>query len=281
MTHAPRVIGSQEPWHGGAVAAGAECVLAPNPSAMTLDGTNTWVLGESGVVVLVDPGPADQEHLAAVRGALQRRELRPELILLTHGHADHSEGSVLFAEEFGVPVRALDPRHRYGTQGLVDGDVVEVGEVVLEVIATPGHSSDSLTFYLPDQQAVLTGDTLLGRGTTVVAWPDGSLADYLSSLARLRELAESRELTQVLPGHGPALPDPGGLLADYLAHRRERLEQVRSAVAAGARSVTDVVEMVYQPLPPGVYRAAMASAAAQWEYLAERGEVPPVEQQEE
>jgi glyoxylase-like metal-dependent hydrolase (beta-lactamase superfamily II) len=275
VSGAPAVIGSREPWSGGAVTPGAQCVLAPNPSPMTLDGTNTWILGGAGAAVVIDPGPADRTHLAAVRAALSRRDLRPALILLTHGHADHSEGARLFAQEFGVPVRALDPRHRHGAEGLHDGDVVAVGDVLVEVVATPGHTSDSLCFYSPSDQAVLTGDTLLGRGTTVVAWPDGSLADYLASLRRLQELADTRELARVLPGHGPALPDPAGLLADYMAHRLARLEQVRTAVAAGAASPADLVAAVYEPLPPGVYPAALASASAQWEYLQAHGDIPP------
>lgn len=270
MTKGP-LIGSTEPWGSGEVLATAECVLAPNASAMTLDGTNTWVLGERGAgAVIVDPGPADQAHVSAVRDALERRNQRPVVILLTHGHADHAGGAGTFAQELGVPVRALDPRHRHGSEGLGAGDVVWVGDLEVRVLATPGHSSDSLSFHLVNENAVLTGDTLLGRGTTVVAWPDGSLSDYLDSLQTLTVLTQEYGLTHALPGHGPATSDPGGLLADYLKHRHERLDQVRAAIEAGAASVADVVAMVYEPLPPGVYPAAYASAAAQWEYLTDR-----------
>ncbi len=275
MSGAPTTIGSREPWSGGTVTAEAECVLAPNPSPMTLDGTNTWVLGSSsGPAAIVDPGPADADHLAAVIRCVADADMRPTVVLLTHGHADHSQGAAMFAAEFRVPVRALDPIHRLGDEGLAGGDVVTVGDLAIEVIATPGHSSDSLSFVLPTSGAVLTGDTLLGRGTTVVAWPDGSLSDYITSLRRLQELADSRPLSMVLPGHGPALADPAGLLHDYIAHRNERLDQVRRAIAAGASSVADIVEMVYEPLPEGVRRAALASAAAQWEYLRAANEAP-------
>lgn len=271
MTGIPPVIGSTEPWSGGVALPTAVCVLAPNPSPMTLDGTNTWLLGESGgPVIVVDPGPDDPAHLAAVRAELDRRDQVPALILLTHGHPDHAAGARLFAAAFGVPVRALDPVHRLGSEGLEGGDVVAVGDVEAHVVATPGHTSDSLSFSLPRERAVLTGDTLLGRGTTVVAWPDGSLALYLASLERLRRLAAETDLAYALPGHGPTVADPATLLDEYLEHRMERLDQVRAALESGAQSVADVVELVYEPMPPGVYPAAYASAAAQWEYLTGR-----------
>lgn len=268
MTKGPVVIGSTAPWQSGAVLPTVECVLAPNASPMTLDGTNTWILGAPGSpVVLVDPGPSDPVHLAQVRQALAARDQSVATILLTHGHDDHSAGAALFADSLAAPVRALDPRHRYGSEGLATGDVVTVGDIEVRVVGTPGHSSDSLSFHLVAEQAVLTGDTLLGRGTTVVAWPDGSLSDYLTSLDRLRTLAEEHDLTHVLPGHGPALSDPLGVVRDYVQHRHERLDQVRAAIEGGAASVADVVALVYEPLPPGVYPAAYASAAAQWEHL--------------
>lgn len=268
MTRAPAVLGSTGPWDSGEVLPTAECVLAPNASPMTLDGTNTWILGAPGdAAVIVDPGPSDAGHLAAIEAALRRRDQSPAAILLTHGHHDHSEGARQLAELLGVGVRALDPRHRYGSEGLSAGDTVVSGTWELRVIATPGHSSDSLSFHLVREQAILTGDTLLGRGTTVVAWPDGSLRDYLRSLQDLKRLAEEHGLSHALPGHGPAIDDPLTLLDHYLQHRQERLDQVRAAIEAGAASVADVVDMVYEPLPPGVYPAAYASASAQWEYL--------------
>ena len=268
------VIGSTDPWQSGEVLQTAYCVLAPNASPMTLDGTNTWIIGTPGSsAAVVDPGPADHTHLRAVRQEMEHRDMRPEVILLTHGHADHSEGAARLAEMLRVPVLALDPRQGDGTVG--EGDVVEVGDVELAVVATPGHSSDSLSFHLVAERAVLTGDTLLGRGTTVVAWPDGSLGDYLASLETLRRLAHDRDLAHALPGHGPATSRPGELLSEYVQHRHERLDQVRASIEAGAASVAEVVAMVYEPLPPGVYPGAYASAAAQWEYLTGRSPQHP------
>ena len=164
---------------------------------MTLDGTNTWVLREpgGGRSVVVDPGPREA-HLAAV--AEHAGDVA--VVLLTHGHADHSEGARAFAERVGCGVRALDPEHRLGDEGLGDGDVVEVDGLEVRVVGTPGHTSDSLSFLLPAERAVLTGDTVLGRGTTVVAHPDGQLGAYLDSLHRLHALAEAQEVTRGLAG---------------------------------------------------------------------------------
>ncbi|MGZ4625302.1 MAG: MBL fold metallo-hydrolase, partial [Kineosporiaceae bacterium] len=164
-------------------------------------------------------------------------------------------------------VRALDPARRLGSEGLQGGDVVEVDGLVVEVVATPGHSGDSLSFILPDAGALLTGDTVLGRGTTVVAHPDGRLADYLDSLARLEDLAASRGLADLLPGHGPALPRPLDVVRSYRRHRAERLDQVRAAVAAGARTPREVVERVYADVPHDVWPAAELSVRAQLDYL--------------
>ena len=239
----------------------AGVVLAPNPGPMTLEGTNTWVLRDPGSesCVVVDPGPLHEQHLAdvAAQGPVA-------VVLLTHGHLDHSEGARRFAELTGAPVRALDPAHRLGDEGLGDGDVVAAAGLELRVLATPGHTSDSLSFVLQgDDPAVLTGDTVLGRGTTVVAHPDGVLADYLASLRRLRELGDAT----VLPGHGPELPSAGLAAEQYLAHRQARLDQVRAAVAAGAQTAEQVVETVYADVDPVLWPAATLSVRAQLAYL--------------
>ena len=156
------------------------------------------------------------------------------VVLLTHGHLDHSEAARSFAERVGCGVRALDPEQRLGDEGLGDGDVVAVDGLEVHVVGTPGHTSDSLSFVLPAERAVLTGDTVLGRGTTVVAHPDGQLGAYLDSLHRLHALAEAQDVTAVWPGHGPVIEDALGVLDFYLAHRRQRLEQVREALAGSA-----------------------------------------------
>lgn len=255
-------------WSGGPFGERARCVLAPNPDVMTLDGTNTWVLREpGGRSVVVDPGPEIASHLDEVASCAGD----VAVVLLTHGHLDHSEAARSFAERVGCGVRALDPRQRLGSEGLGDGDVVAVDGLEVHVVGTPGHTSDSLSFVLPQERAVLTGDTVLGRGTTVVAHPDGQLGAYLDSLHRLHALAEAQDVTAVWPGHGPVIDDALGALDFYLAHRRERLEQVREALRTLDPSAGDlarrVVEAVYADVDPVLWGAAELSVRAQIEYL--------------
>ncbi|MEU0625167.1 MBL fold metallo-hydrolase [Streptomyces rubiginosohelvolus] len=248
-------------------------VLAPNPSAMTLDGTNTWIVAEpdSDLAVVIDPGPLDDVHLRAVIEAVERSGRRVGLTLLTHGHPDHAEGAGRFAELTGTKVRALDAALRLGDEGLGTGDVITTGGLELRVVPTPGHTADSLSFHLPADRAVLTGDTILGRGTTVVAHPDGRLGDYLDSLRRLRSLTVDDGVHTVLPGHGPVLEDAQGAVEFYLAHRASRLAQVETAVEAGHRTPSDVVAAVYADVDRSLWPAAELSVRAQLEYLTEHG----------
>ncbi len=261
-------------WRGGQVTARARCVLAPNPGPMTLDGTNTWVLLEPGSseAVVVDPGPDDETHLRAVLDVVEGLGARVGTTLLTHGHADHSAGAARFARLSGSSVRALDPAHRLGSEGLAEGDVVRAGGLELHVVATPGHTADSLSFVVPGDAAVLTGDTVLGRGTTVVAHPDGRLDAYLESLERLRRLASGGEVATVLPGHGPVLDHAQQAIEHYLAHREQRLDQVRQAVRDGATTPGGVVERVYADVDRSLWPAAELSVRAQLDYLREQGE---------
>jgi glyoxylase-like metal-dependent hydrolase (beta-lactamase superfamily II) len=246
-------------------------VRAPNPGPMTLDGTNTYVLhGDSGVVV-VDPGPALPEHLEQV--AAVGRVL---LVVLTHGHLDHAEGAPELHDLTGAPVTAADPAHCRGDAGPLTGAPLELAGIRVEALRTPGHTADSVSLLVTrpgqagDDAALLTGDTILGRGTTVVAHPDGRLADYLDTLARLADLGAARTL-RLLPGHGPVRDDAARLAREYLAHRVERLAQVRAALAAGAVTARDVVETVYADVDRSLWPAAELSVRAQLEYLAERG----------
>jgi glyoxylase-like metal-dependent hydrolase (beta-lactamase superfamily II) len=254
----------------------ARCVLAPNPSPMTLDGTNTWLVAAPGSpsVIVVDPGPADHGHLRRVSALATRDGRRVEQILLTHGHADHSAGARQLAELTSAPVRAADPAHRLGDGGLGPGDVLTQAGCEIQVVATPGHSADSVCFLLPADDVLLTGDTVLGRGTTVIAG-DGNLGDYLGSLDRLRALADSAGLAALLPGHGPVLPDPAGTLDYYIGHRRDRLSEVTEALAAGDRTPAEIVARVYRDVDRSLWAFAEWSVRAQLDYLDERGHLPP------
>jgi glyoxylase-like metal-dependent hydrolase (beta-lactamase superfamily II) len=244
------------------------CVLAPNPSPMTLDGTNTWVIADpdSPAVVVVDPGPDDEDHLRRVLDVARADGRRVAHIVLTHGHPDHSAGAARFAEMSGAPVGALDPALRLGSEGFVPGDVLTAGGCELRVVGTPGHSIDSLSLLLTADGALLTGDTVLGRGTTVIGG-DGSLGDYLRTLDELHALADASGVGVLLPGHGPLLTDPAGVLDYYIAHRRERLDQVRAALAAGARTPGEIVAIVYADVDQALWPAAEWSVRAQLTYL--------------
>jgi glyoxylase-like metal-dependent hydrolase (beta-lactamase superfamily II) len=249
----------------------AWCVLAPNPSPMTLDGTNTWIIAEPGspTAVVVDPGPDDEGHLRRVLELACAGDRRVAQIVLTHGHPDHSAGAAAFAELSGAPVGALDPAFRLGSEGFGPGTVLTSGGCELRVVATPGHTADSLSLLLTADGGLLTGDTVLGRGTTVIA-ADGSLGDYLKTLDELRALADEAGLGVLLPGHGPLLADPAGVLDYYIAHRRERLDQVRAALEGGARTPAEVVAVVYADVDRALWPAAEQSVRAQLDYLAGR-----------
>ena len=254
----------------------ARCVLAPNPSPMTLNGTNTWLIAEPGgpSALVVDPGPDDEDHLRRVIDLLAGAGQRVAQILLTHGHRDHSAGAARLAALTGAPVLAADPAFRLGGAGLGPGDTLTAAGCDVQVVGTPGHTADSVCLLLPADGALLTGDTVLGRGTTVIA-QDGSLADYLVSLDRLRALADEARLQVLLPGHGPLLADPAGVLDFYIAHRRERLAEVAAALAAGDRSAAEIVARVYVDVDRGLWPFAEWSVRAQLAYLAGRGALPP------
>jgi glyoxylase-like metal-dependent hydrolase (beta-lactamase superfamily II) len=240
---------------------------------MTLDGTNTYVLAEPGrsAAVVVDPGPDDASHLRRVLADLAAHGQHAALVLLTHAHPDHAAGARDFADRAGCPVRAVDPAYRLGADGLSQGDRLVVEGLRVEVLATPGHTADSASLVLPDEPAVLTGDTVLGRGTTVVAHPDGRLGDYVTSLRRLEHLATQLPQASLLPGHGPAGAPLAGVVELYLAHRAARLDQVVAAVRDGAEDVDAVVASVYAQVDRSLWPAARLSVRAQLDYLLEQG----------
>lgn len=242
---------------------GIELLRANNPSPMTLDGTNTYVVVTPMGNVVIDPGPDLPVHLNAVasHGAVV-------VALLTHRHSDHSAGAVAFHELTGAPVRAVDSALTLGGPVVGGGDELAFGDVVLHAVATPGHTSDSMCFAaeIGGTNVLFSGDTVLGCGTTIVAHPDGRLDDYLTSLHNLRDMT-SGSPWQLLPGHGPVRDDAHAVISEYIAHRMERLDQVRAALASGAKTEWDVVEIVYADVDRSVRSAAAATVRAQLEFL--------------
>src|SRR5918997_4326001 len=217
-------------------------VRAPNPSALTLDGTNTYVVGRW----VVDPGPADQRHLDAVRAAARDRI---EGVVLTHGHADHAEG----ADALGVPVAR-------------PGEGETVGP--FRSLATPGHSADSVC--LVAGRACFTGDTVLGSGSVFITPGEGSLSAYLRSLRRLRDL----DVDVLCPGHGPYVWDPAAKLDEYVSHRLERERRLLEALDAGLRTRDALLDSAWSDAPPELRDFAALSLASHLEKLAGEGRLP-------
>jgi glyoxylase-like metal-dependent hydrolase (beta-lactamase superfamily II) len=217
-------------------------VRAPNPSALTLDGTNTYVVGRW----VVDPGPADRGHLEAVRRAAAGGI---EGVVLTHGHADHAEG----AAALGAPVTL--PR-----------EAETVGP--FRALATPGHSPDSVC--LLAEGICFTGDTVLGTGSVFIAPGEGSLSAYLDSLRRLRGL----ELDVLCPGHGPYVWNPEAKLDEYIAHRLSRERRLLEALDAGMRTRDELLDSAWSDAPAELREFAALSLASHLEKLAEEGRLP-------
>ncbi|MCE7009359.1 MBL fold metallo-hydrolase [Kibdelosporangium philippinense] len=234
----------------------ASVMLEDNPGHMTLDGTNTWLLRgpDASDYVVVDPGYEDIPHLTrvAATGPIS-------LILVTHHHADHVGGAPKLAELTGAPIRAFDRTLCRDAPPVSHGEVVSAAGLELTVLHTPGHTDDSVCFQLSD--AVLTGDTILGRGTTVIS----SLGHYLDTLRLLRTITGAA----VLPGHGEELPDLAAVASEYLVHREERLAQVRAALdqLGPDASARQVVEVVYADVDKSLWEPAEWSVRAQLEYL--------------
>lgn len=242
----------------------ASVLLEENPGSMTLEGTNTWLLKspDAATAVVVDPGHEDEPHLERVA---ETGEV--ELILITHQHPDHAEGAPWLSRRVNAPVRAFDPELCRDAPPLTNGEIVEAAGVALEVVHTPGHTPDSVCLRVTHEgsSATLTGDTILGRGTTVLT----DLGDYLSTL---RTLAAEPPATLALPGHGPELPDLATTAREYLAHREARLNQVRAALAELGEDATprQVVELVYADVDRSLWGPAEWSVQAQLEYLRRR-----------
>ena len=248
---------------------GVELVLADNPSPMTLEGTNSYVLRsrDGASALLLDPGPMLTDHRDALLRTVGSAQL--SAIVLTHRHADHS-GLLESAGEWapGVPVHAVDPTFAAGAAPLADGDRIAFGAHeadAVSIVTTPGHTDDSVSVIHGSR--LFAGDTVLGRGTTMVSFPDGSLGDYLDSLERLIALEAAGTVTTIAPAHGEQRDDVADLLSHYLSHRRERIDQVREVLASGRTTAEEVADVVYADVPDSVKPAALQIVRAQLAYI--------------
>src|SRR5688500_1860391 len=247
-------------------------VLAPNPSPMALVATISYVLGApgSGQAVFVDPGPDGPTHLAAVEAALAERDARCVAVLVTHHHGDHAEAALPWGQRFGAPVAAAS-RAVAGADGrlLEPGERLVLAGTAVDVVPTPGHTADHLAFRL-ESGAVLVGDHVLGRGTSVVTHPEGDVVAYLESLRRVHDLGPAA----LYCGHGPELTeDPGAVLDFYLAHRAYREQQLLAALQQGPATVDELVAAIYAEVPRIVWPAAAQSTRATLAKLVAEGRV--------
>lgn len=250
----------------------ARCVLACNPNPMTGPGTNTWILGglAEGTCVVVDPGPDDPAHVERVMETCRAGGRHIAALVLTHDHADHSGGARRLSDLSGAPVLSR------ATDTLPDGPLVVSGlgrEVI--VVSLPGHSSDSVGFYVPEDALMLTGDMIFAARPTMIAWPDGMLSSYLQSLSVLEELVKRGGVVRLLPGHGPLIDDPLACISRCRGHRLRRLKQVVDAVEEGVPArAEELLAAVYRDIDPRLRDAAARNVHAQLRYAFDSGLLP-------
>ncbi len=269
-----------------AVAAGVRRVTAGNAGPFTFRGTNTFLIGEDALAVL-DPGPADASHIEALLAAIGGA--RVAHILVSHTHRDHSPGARLLKEQTGALVLAAGPHRparpaREGEQAmldaagdfdfmpdeaLADGETVEDDGYRLTAIATPGHTANHLAFAWPDAGLLFSGDHVMGWSTTIVAPPDGSMADYMTSLDKLQARAERL----YLPAHGAEIPNGPDYVRALRTHRKMREAAILDGLKRGDRTIPELVARVYSALDPRLIGAAGLSVLAHLEDLVARGVV--------
>ena len=234
-------------------------MVAPNPGPYTGPGTNTWILEAGPVVVVIDPGPDDESHLAAINKKIGGATIG--VVLVTHGHPDH----LPLAERLATSHHAAVQRY----PELGDQDVVRVGTLNVTALYTPGHSRDHLSFWLAGDRALFTGDLILGRGSSMVTYPEGDVAAYLSSLDRVASLNPR----MLFPGHWDPVEDAMAKIEEYRVHRLEREAQVLAEVNRGWGTARELTHRVYGQLDDKLMVAAEMTMRAHLRKLVDDGSV--------
>lgn len=258
-------------------------VIADNPGPFTYTGTGVYIIGDKNVVV-IDPGPKTENHMAALDKALAGRAVTH--VLVTHHHIDHSPMAKPLAEKHGCKVYGygLQAREPVGGEVRLEagddltfqpdvelrcGDVIKGDGWTVEAIHTPGHTSNHLCFALHEENILFSGDHIMGWSTSVVSPPDGHMGDYLASLNRILD----RNFTRIWPTHGPAIEDPTLFVSEYIAHRHKREDQILAAMDTGLMSITDMVALIYKDVDKRLHPAAAHSVLAHLIHMEETGRV--------
>lgn len=241
-------------------------LTAPNPSIMTGKGTNTYIFG-TGDLAVIDPGPDDNDHIAAIEAGIDEMGGTPVIILVTHSHLDHLPGAFSLQRRIGVPIAAFAPILGVDI-ALRHNQRMTIGGHPLRALHTPGHAADHLAFLLEDDHVLFSGDLIVGEGTVVIG-RDGELDDYLRSLESLLPL----DLRMILPGHGPTINDPRARIEGYIAHRYEREREIMDAIAAEVSTINDIVEEIYADVDPRLHPVAAQSVDAHLRKLVREGRI--------
>lgn len=250
-------------------------VRAPNPGPMTLDGTNSYIVtvGE-GESVVIDPGPAINEHILSLMTTASALGTRILAILVTHGHPDHAPGAASLSKLVDAPVLAHPNAQFAHDQDLVPPAQLSYVNATIDAVEAIGHSFDHLVFYLREEKALFTGDVVLGHGTVLVAPPGGSMRLYQRTLERL--LHDYGDATRIYGGHGPPVDDPRAKLTEYIEHRKERERQLIAQLRLGPATIPQIVRRVYTDVDPKLWRAAARQMLAYLEPLEAEGRVRSV-----
>ncbi len=254
------------------VASRIALIRAPNPSPLTLTGTNSYIIDcGNGEAICIDPGPPIEAHVRALLAHCERIGCTLTWIALTHGHPDHAPAAAILRERANARIAAHEDSCVDYDRRLREGDTVAGGAVALHAVASPGHSADHLVFYEPREGALFTGDTVLGEGYVLVTPPDGDMRAYMQTLARLsRDFAQART---IYGGHGEPVRDPATKLQEYLEHRRTRERQIIDALNGGSKSVSDLVESIYAQTDHALWPAASQQVQAYLDALEREGRI--------